>query len=210
MKKKFIPYTLSSMALVFVLILLTPVNSFPNEIKTIAVMPFETIASNDIAYIQSGVLRMLQSRMAWKDHVNVIPQKTVVNLLKAVQSESKNQQIHQISKLTGSDYVLTGSITRFSDAFSIDTHIYDIKNKRFMTFFEQSKLLSDLIPKVNFIAARINKKVFDRKTVVYDQLVNKEKEKYEQLKRQNPEKMMPKLKTDPGEKSSPWKFWEYL
>jgi TolB-like protein len=196
--------------MVFVLILTVPAGSFASEMKTIAIMPFETIASNDITYIQSGVLNMLRSRIAWKEHVTVIPEKTVLKLLKPIQSQSRDQQIHQIAMQTGSDYVLTGSITNFSDAFSIDTHIYDIKNKRFMTFFEQSKLLSDLIPKVNFIAARINKKVFDRKTAVYNQMVNTAKEKDEQLRRQNPEKLMPKPKTEPGEKSSPWKFWEYL
>ncbi len=208
MKKNMLSY--AACAIVSVLILTTPVNSFSAELKTIAIMPFETIASNDITYIQSGVLKMLHSRITWKEHISVIPHKTISKLLKTVQSGSKDQQIHQISKLTGSDYVLTGSITQFSEAFSIDTHIYDIKNKRFMTFFEQSKLLSDLIPKVNFIAAKINKNVFNRKTFVYDQLLNTEKEKYEQLRRQNPEKLMPIPKTDPAEKSSPWKFWEYL
>jgi TolB-like protein len=210
LKKNIFSYTAWSAIIVSALILITPVNSFPGDMKTIAIMPFETIASDDITYIQSGVTQMLLSRMAWKDHIMVIPDKTVAELLKTIHSDDKNKQIQQLSKLTGSDYVLTGSITRFSEAFSIDTQIYDIKNKRFMTFFEQSKLLSDLIPKVNFIAARINKKVFNRKTNVYDQLVNKEKEKYEELRRQNPERLMPKPNIDPGEKSSPWKFWQYL
>ncbi len=89
--------------------------------------------------------------------------------------------------------------------------MYDIKNKRYLTFSEQSKLLSDLIPKVNFIAAKINKKVFERQTIMYDQMVTQEKEKYEQLKRQNPEKLMPAIpKRDPAERSSKWRFWEYM
>ena len=188
-----------------------PFPAHAGETKTISILPFETIAAEDISYVQTGTLRMLHSRMAWKERVNVIPMRTIEEQLKAIDTTNKNQIIQTIAKNTKSDYVLTGSITQFSSAFSIDTRIYDIQNRRYLSFSDQSKILSELIPKVNFIAAKINKKVFNRKTVVYDQLVKTEKDKIEELRRQNPERLMPDIpKTDPSEKSSPWKFWEYL
>lgn len=185
--------------------------SSAQDIKTMAILPFETISSDNIVYLQTGILKMLHSRLAWKGHVNVVPDNIVEKHLKTIGSTDMNTRIKTLSKLTGSDYVLTGSITQFSDAFSIDTRIYDIQNKRFMIFSEQSKIISDLIPKVNYITAKINKQVFDRETMIYNQLVNKEKEKYEQLRRQNPEKMMPTIPSQgPAKQSFGWRFWEYL
>jgi len=185
--------------------------SFAQEKKVLSILPFETIASEDISYIQAGVLRMLHSRMSWKNKVDVLSKKSTLDHLNRITTKNKNKQIAELAQLSKSDYVMTGTITQFSNAFSIDTRIYDIHNKQYLTFSEQSKILSDLIAKVDFIAAKINKKVFERTTISFDRIVNQEKEKYEQLKRQNPEKLMPEVpKTNPGEKTSKWKFWEYM
>lgn len=211
MKQILFSKTFISISIIFILLLCFSFNSFAKDKQTIAILPFEIISSEDITYIQSGILRMLHSRLDWKDHVNVVKKRTVTAQLKAIDMNNNNLLIKKIADLTDSDYVLTGSITQFSNAFSIDTKIYDIKNQQFMTFFEQSKIIDDVIPKLNIIAAKINKKVFERKTIVYEKLAKEEKEKAEQWKRQNPEKMMPIIpKGEQEEKSSIWRFWEYL
>ena len=169
------------------------------------------ISPEDITYIQSGILQMLHSRLVWKDHVIVVEKKIIAAHLNAIDIQDNDQLFKKIASLTNSDYVLAGSITQFSNAFSIDTKIYDIKNQQYLNFFEQSKIIDDVIPKLNVIAAKINKKVFERKTVVYQKLAKEEKEKAEQWKRQNPEKMMPLIpRGEQEEKTSIWKFWEYL
>lgn len=188
--------------------------SFANNEKTmpqtLAIVPFETIASDDISYLQSGVFQMLRSRMLWKNKVNVLSKTQTQKLLESINAENPNKRIQLLADLSQSDFIITGTITQFAEAFSVDTRIYDINNKRYLTFSEQSKLISDLIPKVDFIAAKINKQVFDRNTTSYDQLVQSEKERFEQLKRQNPENLMPKIPEGSNEKGSRWKFWEYL
>jgi len=198
-------------SIVFILILCSSFNAFAKTSQKIAILPFEMISPEKITYIQSGILKMLHSRLVWKNHVAVVEKKLVKAGLNAIKSKDHNLLIKKIAKLTNSDYILTGSITQFSNAFSIDAKVYDIKNKKYLTFFEQSKKIDDVIPKLNVIAAKINKKIFGRKTVVYEQLAKEQKEKAEQWKRQNPEKMMPMIpKGEQEEKSSPWKFWEYL
>lgn len=180
-----------------------------SHMKTVTILPFETIAADDISYIQSGILQMFYSRMSWKNKVHVVPKQQTETFLKSIKAENQNEKIQILAELSKADYVIVGTITQFSEAFSIDTKIFDIKNKRYLTFSEQSKILSELIPKVDFIAAKMNKKVFDRNTTSYEQLVQTEKERFEQLKRQNPEKLMPKIPKGEG-RSSGWKFWEYL
>lgn len=203
--------------LVFLVICSLPVAGFAqNEQseqvkKSLAIIPFEIISQDDITYIQSGVSRMLYSRLEWKDRVSLVEKNSVLKHMETINTENPNQIIKKIADLTNCDYVLTGSIIYFSNAFSIDTKIYDIKNRQYITFFEQSRIIDDIIPKLNAVTARINKKVFNRKTTAWENLANQEKEKALQWQRQNPEKLMPSIpRGEQKEKSSIWKIWEYL
>jgi len=181
------------------------------EIKTVAVLPFEIIAPEDLSYVQDGIVQMLHSRLVWKDKVSVIEQKKTETQFNQIKDQNSDRRIETLAKSLGSDYIITGSITHFADAFSIDTRIYDIRNKQWMAFSEQSTAINDLIPKMSAISAKINKKVFDRETVIYNDLVRQEQEKAEQWKRQNPERLMPEMPAGEREKkSSLWRFWEYL
>ncbi len=185
--------------------------SLAKEIKTVAVLPFEIIAPEDLSYVQDGIVQMLHSRLVWKDKVSVIEQKKTDTQFNQIKDQNSDRKIEALAKSLGSDYIVTGSITHFANAFSIDTRIYDIRNKQWMAFSEQSTAINDLIPKMSAISAKINKKVFDRETVIYNDLVRQEQEKAEQWKRQNPERLMPEMPAGEREKkSSLWRFWEYL
>ena len=211
-----------SQSVIFILMIFITIYSFPvagfaqseqseHLKKYLAIIPFEIISGDDITYIQSGVSRMLYSRLEWKNRVTLVKKNSVLKHIETINSENPNQIIKKIADLTNCDYVLTGSIIHFSNAFSIDAKIYDIKNRQYSTFFEQSRIIDDIIPKLNAVTARINKKVFDRKTTAWENLANQEKEKALQWQRQNPEKMMPAIpKGEQKEKSSIWKIWEYL
>ncbi len=179
--------------------------------KSLAIIPFEIISKDDITYIQSGISRMLYSRLEWKNRVTLVEKNSVLKHMETINSENQNQIIKKIADLTNCDYVLTGSIIHFSNAFSIDAKIYDIKNRQYTTFFEQSRIIGDIIPKLNAVTARINKKVFNRTTIAWENLINQNKERALQWQRQNPEKLMPAIpKGVQNEKSSIWKIWEYL
>jgi len=77
--KKFYPLNRSFL---FILItLLLPVSSglaAANSLKTVAIIPFETNTENDLSYMTSGILTMLESRLSWKNNVAIV-QQSVVN-----------------------------------------------------------------------------------------------------------------------------------
>ena len=201
--------------LFFIFCLIIPINGFADNSATneqsIAIIPFEIISQEDITYIQSGILQMLYSRLVWKDHVNLIKKDIILKHLGAVKTNNNNKIIKEIAALTNADYVLSGSITNFSNAFSIDTKIYDIRNQQYLTFSEQSEVIDDVIPKLKIISARINQKVFKRETIDWEELAKKEKEKTLQWQRQNPEKLMPSIPKGLQEEKTPiWKFWQFL
>lgn len=178
-------------------------------VKTMAVLPFTINADEDLSHIKNGIIYMLYSRLSWQNHVVVIPKRQLQDQLAKLGTITGNELIGKIAAQTNSDYVLSGSITKLAGSFSIDTQLYDIKNKRFMAFFEQSKESDELIEKVDRIAATINKEAFDRATVTLERM-EREKQAYaNKLKRQNPEHLM---NVPAGQKESGpgWRIWEYL
>jgi hypothetical protein len=118
----------------------------------------------------------------------------------------ESNAVFKIGEKTGADYVITGIITEFAGAYSIDTKVWNLKEKSYLTFYDQSPTLDKLISRVDIVAAKINKKIFDRTTVSYEKF---KKEKFiteEDLRRMNPERMMPVQ--EPGERKKPWwKIW---
>ena len=197
-------------ALVFVLSLTATLQTAgATQIKTMAILPFTVNSAEDLSHVQKGIFNMLYSRLSWQDHMTVIPKTQIQTDLSSLKTITGNQLVTKIAAMTNSDYVLTGSITKLAGSFSIDTQVYDIQNKRFMTFFEQSKVPDDLIDKVDRISATINKEAFNRSTVTYDQMEREKQAYINKLKRQNPEHLM-KVPAGQQDQGPGWKVWKYL
>ncbi len=179
------------------------------NIKTIAVLPFTVNAAEDMSHIQKGIIQMLYSRLSWQDHVLVIPTGDIKKQLSKMPSITGDQLIGKIANQTNSHYVVAGSITEIAGSFIIDAQVYDIKNQRFMAFFEQSQISDDLIDKVDRIAATINKKAFNRSTVTYEKMGQEKQAHINKLKRQNPEHLM-NAPVDPEDEGVGWKLWKYI
>jgi TolB-like protein len=180
-----------------------------NRPETIAILPFDINAEKNMGYIAKGTRNMLYSRLSWRNRVQVLPPAKIRSALKKLKNLHGTQKISQIASLTKSDFVLTGTITEIAGSFSIDIKVYDMDNKRYMAFFEQSKKTDDLIPKINRIAASINKRVFNRSTADWEKMEQEKKAYLRKIQRQNPEYMMQR-RWHNTEKSPGWKIWKYL
>ena len=205
--KKFYPLNRSFL---FILItLLLPVSSglaAANSLKTVAIIPFETNTENDLSYMTSGILTMLESRLSWKNNVAIVQQSVVNKALSGVKETYESNAVIKIGEKTKADYVITGTITEFSGAYSIDTKVWNLKTKSYLTFYDQSATLNKLISRVDIVAAKINKKIFDRTTVSYDKYKNEKIITEEELRRMNPERMMP-VQEQKERKKPWWKIW---
>lgn len=177
---------------------------------TIAVLPFTIHAAEDFSHIQKGVVYMLHSRLAWPDKVRVVPKNQMRKMLADLNGADKNQILGRVADQTGTDLILDGSITKLAGSFSIDAMVYDLKNKRYMAFFEQSKDSDALIGKVARIAAGINKQVFDRSTIAWEKMEQERQARINELKRKNPEYLMQNPRWQQQDDSPGWKIWKYL
>ena len=177
---------------------------------TIAVLPFTIHAAEDFSHIQKGVVYMLHSRLAWPDKVRVVPKNQMHKVLADLNGADINQILGRVADQTGTDLILDGSITKLAGSFSIDAMVYDLKNKRYMAFFEQSKDSDELIGKVARIAAGINKQVFDRSTIAWEKMEQESQARINELKRRNPEYLMQNPRWQQQDDSPGWKIWKYL
>jgi TolB-like protein len=179
------------------------------DIKTIAILPFKVNAAEKSAMVREGIGHMLYSRLSWRDNVMVIPTKKIKTHLSDI-NNSKPYGIDEIALLTHSDFVLAGTITRLGGSFSIDIQVYDIENKRYMAFFEQSQKKDELVDKINRIAATINKKIFDRSTMAWEKMEQEKHAFIKEQQRKNPEYMMKTPGWQDTNQSVGWKIWKYL
>lgn len=202
----FFSKTMHSMFILSLLFLIPPGPLEASGAKTIAMIPFETNSQKDLSYIQSGVLKMCHARLASKDNVKMIPQHIVDDALQTLDPASETHRVREIGRRTHADYVITGIITEFSDAYSIDIKVYHLKDNFFHTFYSQTENIDLLIPGIDVVAAKINKKIFDRTTLSYEKFKARHTITEEALRRMNPEKMMPAHPR--GDEKKPWwKIW---
>ena len=186
---------------------------YANGLKKIAILPFEIHSENDISHIKYGIEHMLSSRLTWADHTLITDKRSIIDALEQNSELPKIAFLANIATTTNSDYVLTGSITEFANAFSIDANIYNTKDQTLQPFFGQAAEMDKIIPEISLLAAKINKKVFDRMTERYEEFTEQQSfaEQRRQQQRMDPEKMhTPRGRISDEDNGPWWKVWKYF
>lgn len=210
--KPFYPARFSTLTLVLACLLIAlaaPVKA--NTASTVAVLPFSIHADQNINYVKKGISQMFYSRLSWPEKVMVISPRKVRALNRENEALPAKEQILSIADETSSQYVLTGSVTQFDGAFSIDAKVFDVPRERYMAFSEWSENADDLIQKVDRIAAAVNQRIFDRSTLTWQEMEKEKLKQINELKRKNPEHLMQLPRPiQPPEEEIGWKLWKYL
>ena len=133
----------------------------------IAIVPFTMNAEKDLTYLQEGILSMLSSRLSWENKVFVVARQETAAAVKSVAPPLNEAKARKIGTMLKADYVLFGSLTIFGDSVSLDAKMVNISDTRPpLSFFNQSKGMEEVIPRINLFAEEINEKVFGRKIAV--------------------------------------------
>jgi len=180
------------------------------QMQQVTILPFSIHAKQDLTYLKEGISQMLSTRLAWKEKVMVVPEKTILDEVKKTPRLSGVPLVKFILKHTDVKYVVSGSITEFAGAFSLDTAIYtDTSGIPMHTFFGQANSPDDIIPEMNTIAAQINHAVFNRDvTTLTDNNAQRLPAK-ENLTRVNPNNLIPQVSQNITPKKKPfWEFWK--
>jgi len=135
--------------------------------QKIAIAPFAIYAPLEFHYLKDGIYTMFFTRLFWENKVEVLEREIIENTMRQlnIKNVSNIEKAKQLGDTLNVDYVLYGSITIFGKGASIDLNFLDLATKKVYPFFAQCDNLSDLISKIDSLAARINNTIFGRKVV---------------------------------------------
>jgi len=162
-KKIMISKRFTALLLAIALVCLCSANLWAKKPSKVAILPFKINSAEDLSFLQNGIVDMLTTRLSWKDKVAIIEKKHVENALAETAGPINEEVARQLGTHLEADYVLFGSLTIFGKSVSIDAKMIDVHGVESpVTIFNQSHGMDTVIPKINFFAADINKKVFGR------------------------------------------------
>ena len=188
---------LTALACVIALTLVSLSTVQASNAKTLNLTPLTVNAQSSLDTLKAGIDQMLFSRLSWRGQVRVIPMAETETIWNQGQDMTFTDKVKYFSETTGTDYILTGSITELAGSYSLDVKVVDVANARVATFFQYSKTEDGVIDKIDRIAAEINQKIFKRSTYTWEQMQAEKKADLERIKRQNPEHLM--RRPEPGE-----------
>ena len=141
---------------------------------TLAIMPLTVHAEQDMAYLSRGATDMLGSRIAAGAGIPVVDGRLVESVLVGADPSTDQAAIRKIGESLQADYVLSGSITRLGEQFSLDVTVIPVDEQSPpVSFFEQTDTINGVIPAITTIAARISHDLFAAPPAVAFELVTK-------------------------------------
>jgi TolB-like protein len=133
------------------------------EASKVAIIPFKMNAEKDMTFLKDGITDMLTSRLYWEDKVVVMNREDTQKVLDTIAGPLDEGTAREVGKRLGADYILFGSLTVFGESVSMDAKMIDLSgDKPVLAFFNQSRAMSEVIPKIDGFANDINEKVFGR------------------------------------------------
>ena len=116
----------------------------------VAVIPFKINAEKDMTFLKDGVFDMLSSRLSSGENVEIVGREEIEEVVKTVEGILNEGKAREVGAKLEADYVLFGSLTIFGESVSIDSKMVDVAgNKKTIAFFNQSRGLGEVIPKIN-------------------------------------------------------------
>ena len=130
------------------------------EEARIAVSVFQINSKEDLGYLQSGLSSLLPPRISLPGKIAVVDNTTVRRALSPPQADYSLEKKTQLTRTLEVDYLLTGSLTKFGDAISIDAFLYDAAEPENSTPLSVScKGLDDLIAQVQVLGRNVQQRI---------------------------------------------------
>ena len=130
------------------------------EEARIAVSVFQINSKEDLGYLQSGLSSLLPPRISLSGKIAVVDNTTVRRALSPPQADYSLEKKTQLTRTLEVDYLLTGSLTKFGDAISIDAFLYDAAEPENSTPLSVScKGLDDLIAQVQVLGRNVQQRI---------------------------------------------------
>ncbi len=141
--------------------------SAADEPTRVAVLPFKINAEKDLSFLRDGIFDMLSSRLTIPGKVTVLSRHEAQQAMESMDVPIDESAAREIGTQLDANFVLFGSLTVFGNSLSLDAKMVDVAGQKpTLTFFNQSRDMGEVIPRINQFAAEINEKAFGRRVAV--------------------------------------------
>ena len=126
------------------------------EIKKMAVFPFKVNSTEDLSFMQKGIMDMLSSRLTRLGGLKVIDRATIMRLTQSAEGALDISKAASLAGRSNADYAVIGSITKFGEHISLDGEVIDVpRAKSIHQLFAEAPNMDAVIPQVGRIAQDI-------------------------------------------------------
>jgi TolB-like protein len=140
--------------------LLLPFSAHSADVKRVAILPFELHSSEDISYLQRGLLDMLLSRVVRGGGIEVVGSGEVLSLVGGVGGVMGVSRVLELGRGLGVDYVVYGSLTKLGSHVSLDGEVLEVVSGRSVgRLVAEASDLDGVIPQVGRLAGEIRSMV---------------------------------------------------
>ena len=124
--------------ILLVSLLLIRHNAFAEDLKKIAILPFEIHAQANAANLREAIYKGLSTEFAKSKSIQLIEG---VSLDKALEGKRIDEKFAlNVGKNSGANYVIMGSLSAFGEQISVDARVIDVKEGKVLhTVFAQGK-----------------------------------------------------------------------
>ncbi len=127
----------------------------------ISVLPFQINAEKNMEYLQKGISKILESRLAGIKEIVIVSPVAKVDFETFEKIASRPDEIRNTYKEWNIDYIVYGSITIVGKHASLDVKVVNISGDQGpWSFFRKMDSMDDLIPATEDIANEIGNRVF--------------------------------------------------
>lgn len=110
------------------LVLLYSSNVLGEDLKRVAILPFDIYSKSDVSALETGIMKNLTIQLLRSGRLSIITRDAFSSLVKG--RELTKEAIWNVGDSIDADLVITGSLTRLGNSISVDVTTYDIKNRK--------------------------------------------------------------------------------
>jgi TolB-like protein len=138
------------------------------EPARIALFPFDIRSKQDLAFLADGIYNMLESRLYYKDQVEIVGRGELEKALGENRTPSSDEALRTIGAGLKAGYALTGNVVVSDDGpVTVTARMVDLTgNKPPFESAIQGNGIADILPTISSLAADINQKAFNRQPKV--------------------------------------------
>jgi hypothetical protein len=132
--------------------------------KTLALLPLKINAQKDLSYLKNGLRNMLSSRLAANTGYKIADASLVEKNLSTSGPLVQPDQLQELGKKIGADFVLTVDLTSIGTSYSLDAKVFKSDGSLPVeTFYSSANNENELISSVDKLARDIAERSFKKR-----------------------------------------------